>query len=120
MAGSGRVLVVFQPHLVSRTKAFATAMGTALSAADVVVVTDIYLAREQAEEGVSGRLVADAITLPTADVMYEPDLGAVAGRLAAAAVPGDLVLTLGAGDVTEVGPQVLRLLENRTAGGRDG
>ena len=120
VAGSGRLVVAFQPHLVSRTKAFATEMGTALSAADVVVVTDIYLARERAEPGVSGRLVADAVTLPAADVTYEPDLRAVAGRLAAAAAPGDMVLTLGAGDVTDVGPQLLRLLEAHAPRGRDG
>jgi len=66
------------------------------------------------------RLVAESIGLPAADVTYEPDVGAVPARLASLAVPGDLVLTLGAGDVTEVGPDVLRLLEDRAVGDRRG
>jgi cell division protein FtsQ len=85
-------------------------MGSALSAADVVVVTDIYLAREEADPHVSGRLVADAVNLPAGRVAYEPDVRSMAARLAELTVPGDLVLTLGAGDVTEVGPRLLQLL----------
>ena len=114
----GRLLVCFQPHLVSRTQIFATGMGAALSAADEVVVTDIYLAREQAQPGVSGRLVADAVSLPPCSVHYQPVLEDVVGLLADLARPGDVVMTLGAGDVTTVGPQLLALLAAR--GGGDG
>ena len=113
VAEKGRLVVAFQPHLVSRTRIFADQMGAALSAADLVVVTDIYLARERADPGVSGRLVADAITLPDEQVIWEPEVRSLAPRLAELAVPGDMVLTLGAGDVTEVGSRLLDLLANR-------
>ena len=64
VAGDGRVVVAFQPHLVSRTRIFGPAMGEALGAADEVVVLDVYLAREDADPAVTGRLVADAVPLP--------------------------------------------------------
>ncbi len=120
VAGDGRVVVCFQPHLVSRTRVFGAAMGQALSAADVAVVTDVYAAREDPDTAVTGALVADAVGLPPAVVRYEPDLDELPGVLAQLARPGDLVLTLGAGDVTDVGPQLLRrlrLLERGSAGG---
>jgi UDP-N-acetylmuramate--alanine ligase len=113
LAAGDRVVVCFQPHLFSRTAAFATAMGRALAAADRVVVMDVYPAREQPVPGVSGALVADAVPLPSADVAYEPDTARVASRLAQIARPGDLVLTLGAGDVTRIGPQLLEMLTKR-------
>jgi len=112
----GRLLVCFQPHLVSRTRIFARQMGAALSAADVVVVTDVYLAREPADPGVTGGLVAASVDLPAAAVHYEPDLAAVPAVLAELARPGDVVLILGAGDVTTVGPAVLDLLARRVPG----
>nr|WP_157347352.1 UDP-N-acetylmuramate--L-alanine ligase [Nocardioides sp. MAH-18] len=110
LAGEGRVVVAFQPHLVSRTRIFGTAMGEALGAADEVVVLDVYLAREDADPAVTGALVAGAVPLPAAQVAFVPDLADAAAALAARARPGDLVLTLGAGTVTEVAPQVLALL----------
>ncbi|MEJ7629695.1 MAG: UDP-N-acetylmuramate--L-alanine ligase [Nocardioidaceae bacterium] len=110
LARGGRVLACFQPHLFSRTRAFAREMGAALAAADGVVVMDVYPAREAPVPGVSGRLVADAVPPGTTDVCFEPDAGRVAERVASMARPGDLVVTLGAGDVTEVGPQVLAQL----------
>jgi UDP-N-acetylmuramate--alanine ligase len=110
VAGEGRLVVAFQPHLVSRTRIFGTAMGEALGAADEVVVLDVYLAREDADPEVTGALVADAVPLPPGSVAFVPDLAAVPGELVARARPGDLVLTLGAGNVTEVGPRVLELL----------
>ncbi len=113
VAGSGRLIVGFQPHLVSRTRVFGAAMGEALGAADEVVVCDVYLAREDPDPEVTGRLVADAVPLPADRVAFHPDLADVAGALAARARPGDLVLTLGAGDVTTVAPRVLELLEAR-------
>jgi UDP-N-acetylmuramate--alanine ligase len=110
VAGEGRVVVAFQPHLVSRTRIFGRAMGEALGAADEVVVLDVYLAREDADPDVTGRLVADAVPLPTSSVTFVPSQADVAAVLARTARPGDLVLTLGAGSVTEVGPEVLELL----------
>ncbi len=109
---SGRLVVVFQPHLYSRTRDFAAELGSGLAPADVVVVMDVYAAREDPLPGVSGRLVADAVTAarPEADVHYVPSWSAVAATVAALARPGDLVLTVGAGDVTMVGPEVLRVL----------
>ena len=110
LAGDGRVVVCYQPHLVSRTKAFGPEMGRSLGAADVAVVADIYLAREQPEAGVDGRLVADAVPLPADRVHYVARRDELADAVVAVARPGDLVLTLGAGDVTAVGPQVLAAL----------
>ena len=110
LAGAGRVVVAFQPHLVSRTRIFGAQMGAALGAADEVVVLDVYLAREDADPSVTGALVADAVPLPADRVAYVPSFDGAAAALAARARPGDLVLTLGAGTVTEIGPRVLELL----------
>jgi UDP-N-acetylmuramate--alanine ligase len=115
VAGKGRLIVAFQPHLYSRTAAFAEEFGAALGAADEVVVMDVYGAREDPVPGVTGALVADAIPLPREHVVFEPSWSAVPGLLAELAEPGDLVLTMGAGDITQIGPEVLRLL-----GGGDG
>jgi len=110
MAGAGRVLVAFQPHLVSRARAYGPAMGAALGAADEVVVTDVYLAREDADPAVTGALVADAVPLPADRVVFVPVLADVPSAIAERARPGDLVLTLGAGDITDLGPALLALL----------
>jgi UDP-N-acetylmuramate--alanine ligase len=115
VAGSGRVLVAFQPHLYSRTAAFAADFGAALGLADEVVVLDVYAAREDPVAGVTGALVADAVPLPADRVRFEPDRGAVAAELARRARPGDLVLTMGAGDVTALGPDVLAALATHAA-----
>ncbi len=109
LAGEGRLVVAFQPHLVSRTRIFGTAMGEALGAADEVVVLDVYLAREDADPAVTGALVADAVPLPRERVAFVSGIEDAARELAARARPGDLVLTLGAGDVTRTGPRVLEL-----------
>jgi UDP-N-acetylmuramate--alanine ligase len=111
VADGGRVVVVFQPHLYSRTRFFADAFGQALGLADEVVVMDVYAAREDPVPGVTGALVAAAVPLPPQQVVYEPSWSAVAGHLAERAKPGDLVLTCGAGDVTMIGPEVLSRLE---------
>lgn len=110
LAGEGRVVVAFQPHLVSRTRIFGVAMGEALGAADEVVVLDVYLAREEADPDVTGALVAGAVPLSSAQVAFVPSFDDVAAELVARARPGDLVVTLGAGTVTEIGPRVLELL----------
>jgi UDP-N-acetylmuramate--alanine ligase len=111
VAGGGRVIAVFQPHLFSRTAHFAAEFGTALAGADAVVVMDVYAAREDPVPGVTGALVADAVPLPAGRVVYEPSWSAVPAIVAALARSGDLVVTIGAGDVTMLGGAVLAALE---------
>ena len=113
MAGGGRLIVLFQPHLYSRTATFAKDFGAALALADHVVVMDVYAAREEPVPGVTGALVADAVTLPPGQVEFEPDRDLAAERVVGVAQPGDLVLTLGAGDVTDLGPVILDALGRR-------
>jgi UDP-N-acetylmuramate--alanine ligase len=118
--GDGRCIVVFQPHLYSRTKAFAAAFGRALDAADKVFVLDVYGAREKPLTGVSGASVAEHVSVP---VRYLADFSAVATEVAAVAGPGDVIVTMGAGDVTLLGPEIvtaLRVRANRSAPGRPG
>ncbi|HEV7582868.1 MAG TPA: UDP-N-acetylmuramate--L-alanine ligase [Mycobacterium sp.] len=118
--GEGRALVVFQPHLYSRTKAFAADFGRALDAADEVFVLDVYGAREQPLAGVSGASVAQHVSVPA---RYLPDFSTVAEQVAAAAGPGDVIVTMGAGDVTLLGPEIvtaLRVRANRSAPGQPG
>ncbi|WP_239575747.1 UDP-N-acetylmuramate--L-alanine ligase [Actinokineospora baliensis] len=110
-AAGGRVVVVFQPHMYSRTETFATEFGAALGLADEVVVLDVFGAREEPKPGVSGHLVADAIPLPPERVHYEPAFDRVPDLVASLVKAGDLVLTMGAGDVTMLGPEVLVALE---------
>jgi UDP-N-acetylmuramate--alanine ligase len=120
VSGQGRVLALFQPHLYSRTRFFAREFGEALGLADEVVVLDVYGAREDPEPGVSGELVARAVPLPSDLVAYEPDRDAAVRRLVERAAPGDVVLTLGAGDVTTLGPVLLARLAERQAPARPG
>jgi UDP-N-acetylmuramate--alanine ligase len=112
--GRGRVIAVFQPHLYSRTRIFAAEFGAALGLADEVVVLDVYAAREDPEPGVTGRLVADAV--PGGAARYVAELGDIPKVVAALAAPGDLVLTMGAGDITRMGPLVLAEIEASAAG----
>jgi UDP-N-acetylmuramate--alanine ligase len=109
----GRLLVAFQPHLYSRTQAFHREFGTALALADEVVVLDVYGAREAPVPGVTGALVARSARLPADRVHYEPRWSRVPEVLAGLARPGDLVITMGAGDVTVLGPEVLAELSRR-------
>ncbi|WP_063053718.1 UDP-N-acetylmuramate--L-alanine ligase [Nocardia arthritidis] len=111
----GRVIVVFQPHLYSRTATFAQDFGAALSLADEVVVLDVYGAREKPLPGVNGALVAQSVTKP---VHYQPDMSRVGRQVAGLALPGDVVITMGAGDVTMLGPQILDGLRARPQHGR--
>ncbi|GAA3229945.1 UDP-N-acetylmuramate--L-alanine ligase [Pseudonocardia petroleophila] len=113
VAGAGRVVVAFQPHLYSRTREFAADFGRALALADEVVVLDVFGAREDPEPGVTGALVADAVPLPAGHVRFVPGWSDVPGVVAGIARPGDLVITMGAGDVTVLGPEVLLELERR-------
>ena len=112
-AAGGRVLALFQPHLYSRTLAFAGEFATALGAADEAVVTGIYGAREEPRPGVTGALRTDAMAAGGASARYVPDRLDAARTVAALARPGDLVLTVGAGDVTELGSAILDELRGR-------
>jgi UDP-N-acetylmuramate--alanine ligase len=119
-SGGGRTLVVFQPHLYSRTKAFAEEFGAALDGADRVFVLDVYAAREQPLTGISGATVAEHVSVP---VTYVPDFSVVAERVAELARPGDVIVTMGAGDVTMLGPEILTAVQvraNRDTPGRPG
>jgi UDP-N-acetylmuramate--alanine ligase len=112
-AQGGRLVVIFQPHLFSRTRLFAAEFGAALALADEVVVLDVYGAREQPEPGVNGQLVAAAVPLPAERVHYEPSFEKVPALVSGLAAEGDLVLTMGAGDVTMLGQELIAELEGR-------
>ena len=105
----GRVLVLFQPHLYSRTRHLAHEFGRALSEADAVCVTEIYRAREQPLPGVGGKLVVAALR-PGVRAGWAPEVEQATALVARWARPGDLVLTLGAGDVDRAGPLLLQAL----------
>jgi UDP-N-acetylmuramate--alanine ligase len=109
VANGGRVLVLFQPHLYSRTRHLAYELASALAAADTVAVTEVYAAREEPIEGVDGKLVVDALTQarPGMPVAWMRELEDAARFLSRRARPGDLVLTIGAGDVERAAPLVL-------------
>ncbi len=107
VAGQGRLVVAFQPHLYSRTRDFAAGFGTALALADVVLLLDVYGAREDPLPGVTGALIAQAVPLPAGCVHYEPGWAQLPVRLAELTRPGDLVITMGAGDVTLLGPKLI-------------
>ncbi|MEV5375157.1 UDP-N-acetylmuramate--L-alanine ligase [Streptomyces nondiastaticus] len=111
-AAGSRVLVVFQPHLFSRTQELGTEMGQSLTLADASVVLDIYPAREDPIPGITSALIIDAAEKAGADVRAEHDMTAIPDVVAGMARPGDLVLTMGAGDVTDLGPKILARLES--------
>ncbi len=108
----GRVLALFQPHLYSRTRHLAREFGAALASADVVAVTDVYRAREQPIEGVTGKLVVDALaeTRPGMELGWTPAVEEGVRFLARRARTGDRVLTLGAGDVDRAATLILEAL----------
>lgn len=116
VAAGGRVLVLFQPHLYSRTATFAREFADALAGADEVVVTGVYAAREEPDPAVSARTITDLVDAPGVVVAAVEDRVEAAHRVADAARPGDLVLTVGAGDVTELGAVVLERLRARRDG----
>ena len=108
----GRLLVLFQPHLYSRTRHLAHELAQALAAADAVAVTDVYRAREEPLPGVSGKLVVDALAevRPGMPLAWTPSAADGARFLAQRARPGDRVLTMGAGDVDRAAALLLELL----------
>ncbi|WP_284502021.1 glutamate ligase domain-containing protein, partial [Actinotalea sp. C106] len=107
VAGQGRVLVLFQPHLYSRTRTFAAEFAQALGLADVVVVTDVYGAREDPDPQVTGALITEPLRGTGRDATFVPDRVEAARMIGAASRDGDLVLTVGAGDVTALAPEIL-------------
>jgi UDP-N-acetylmuramate--alanine ligase len=117
---NGRVLVAFQPHLFSRTRHLVRELAAALAGADAVCITDVYPGREEFVDGVAGKvtgkIVVDALTdvRPGLTTGWTPSLDDAAAFLARRAHPGDLVLTVGAGDVDRVATLVLDSLSTST------
>jgi len=107
--GFERIVAVFQPHRFTRTQAVAASFAGAFDLADLLVVTDVYASGETPIPGVTGRLVADAAAQGRRDLAlrYVPDVASVVELLVVELRPGDLCLTMGAGDLTELPDQVL-------------
>ena len=105
-----RLIAAFQPHLFTRTRDFADAFGLALARADLVFLTEIYPAREQPLPGVTSALVADALRRAGHAPEWVGDRAALADAIVATARDGDVVLTLGAGDITHTGTELLQRL----------
>jgi UDP-N-acetylmuramate--alanine ligase len=112
LKNESRLLVLFQPHLYSRTRHLARELAGALAAADVVAVTDVYPAREQPLEGVTGKLVVDALAdlRPGMLIGWMPSVDEGAGFLTGLLRPGDCVVTIGAGDVDRAAGVLLEAL----------
>ena len=112
--GYKRVVVAFQPHRYTRTQALREQFAPAFRGADKLFLTEIYAAAEKPIDGVSGRTILDAVTAAgQTDVTFEPDLDALADRLFIEAQPGDLILTLGAGDIHKAAQAVAEKLSKR-------
>jgi UDP-N-acetylmuramate--alanine ligase len=113
VVGEGNLVVAFQAHHYYRTAMFVDEFGQALGLADQVVVLEVYAPGEDPIPGASGQSMASHVPLPPEQVVFEPSWSAVAGHLADRARPGDIVMTLGAGDIVLLGPEVLDLLARR-------
>ncbi|MCP4631447.1 MAG: UDP-N-acetylmuramate--L-alanine ligase, partial [candidate division Zixibacteria bacterium] len=106
-----RLVVIFQPHLYSRTKEYSKEFGAVLMNADKVIITDIYPAREKPIEGVTGKLVADTVTgLGHSDIKYIPGMTEITDVIKSELAEGDLVITVGAGTIHRVGTELLEVL----------
>jgi len=112
--GNGRVVVCFQPHLYTRTRDFWRELGHALEHADEAIVMDVCGDREDPIPGIDGAMVAHAVAPGTANVTYEPVWDEAAPTVARIARPGDLVITVGCGDVTKVAPQIVAEIQRLT------
>lgn len=110
----GRVVAVFQPHRFTRTADLGAALGAALGGSDRAFVTDVYAAGEAPIPGVTGRVVAEAAAAAGVETTYVPRRSELAGVVAAAVRPGDLVLLMGAGDITLVADEIPPLLDERS------
>lgn len=113
VVGEGRVVVAFQAHHYYRTAMFVEEFGAALGLADEVVVLEVFAPGEIPIPGASGQTMAANVPLPPGQVVFEPSWSAVAGHLADRAVPGDIIMTLGAGDIGMIGLEVLDRLRAR-------
>jgi UDP-N-acetylmuramate--alanine ligase len=115
MQGEGRVIAVFQPHRYSRTRALYREFGDSFISADAVLITEVYSAGEMPQPGVNGKLIVDAIceTRGHPEIYYIPQQDAIPGVLQKVSRSGDLVLTLGAGDISKAGEDLLDILEDR-------
>ena len=102
-----RLLAAFQPHLFSRTRDFAAEFGRVLASADLLFLTEIYPARERPMPGVTTSLLCDAVQSAGGSVHWRGERGDLAGALRSSVRPGDLVLLMGAGDITRTGPELL-------------
>ena len=111
LAQAGRVIVIFQPHRYSRTAAFATQFSTSLALADFTYLLEVYAASEKPLPGVSSLLIAKAMN--PQHVKFEPSMIEVVNEVVAMAKSGDVILTLGAGDVSSLGEPILQALANR-------
>lgn len=110
---SNRIVAVFQPHLYSRTQQFVSDFAASFFDADVLVVMDIYGAREEPVEGVSGQLIADAARKAGhPNVIYEPSKEAIVDRVVGLSLPGDVILTMGAGDIWRVNRKIAGRIED--------
>jgi UDP-N-acetylmuramate--alanine ligase len=107
-----RVVAVFQPHRYTRTGRLAGDFGPSFAAADLVVVTDVYGAGEEPEPGVSGKLVADSILerYPSKQLVYVSSRAELAGSVVPLLRRGDMVITMGAGDITQCAREILEIL----------
>jgi UDP-N-acetylmuramate--alanine ligase len=113
VAGDGRVVVAFQSHRYSRTAVFAREFGRALGLADEVIVLEVYSAGEDPIAGASGAVIAAAVPLPREHVHFEPSWSHVPQAVVERVRPGDVVLTMGAGDVGMLAPRIVDLLRER-------
>ncbi len=111
-----RVVAVFQPHLYSRTSTYAAGFGRALSGADVVVVTDVFAAREDPVPGVTGELVVREVERAGAQATYVPHRSELAAAVAKIIRPGDVCVSLGAGDITSLADELHVRLGDKTPG----
>lgn len=115
VVGGGRVVVAFQAHHYYRTALFSREFGEALGLADDVVVLEVFAPGEEFIPGSSGQTLADNVTLPREHVVFEPSWSAVAEQLVQRAKPGDIIMTLGAGEIGMLCPDIVELLAQREA-----
>lgn len=113
IVGEGKLVVAFQAHHYYRTALFSKEFGQALGLADEVVVLEVFAPGEDPIPGASGQVMASNVPLAPAHVVFEPSWSAVPRHLASRAESGDIVMTLGAGDISMMGPEVMSLLEAR-------
>ncbi len=111
VVGNGRVIVAFQAHHFYRTAMFSKEFGEALGLADEVVVLEVFAPGEEPIPGANGLTMANNVPLPKSQVVFEPSWAAVPGHLTSRAKPGDMIMTLGAGDIGLLAPEILALLE---------